>query len=321
VTLTVEKRRLLGADMAVVTVLPSDMPPVRYDGRIWIRVGPRRVLASEQEERILIEKRRQNIHPYDIYPVRGATIDDLDEEFFQIVYLKRAFARDVLAANNRTYAERLASLNMIMSPDDTTPTVTGILTLGNNPVKFLNDDYIQWVRIDGTKLGDTVLDAKEITGKIYDMIDEQVKLFRTYNRHAENISEVTGLGVAEDDYPAWALEQILHNALLHRNYEHALSPVQVYWYNDRVEITSPGGPVGKVSVQNFGTPGLISYRNANLATAMRDMRIIQHFGQGIATSQEAMKRNGNRPIQFEVDSLYVKAVLYKKTDKTFGKAR
>jgi len=43
--LSVEKRVLNGADMAVVTVMPSDMPPVKYDGRIWIRTGPRRSIA------------------------------------------------------------------------------------------------------------------------------------------------------------------------------------------------------------------------------------------------------------------------------------
>uniref|UniRef100_UPI0011785391 AlbA family DNA-binding domain-containing protein n=1 Tax=Crenothrix polyspora TaxID=360316 RepID=UPI0011785391 len=44
--LSVEKRNLKGADMAVITVLPSDMPPVKYEGRIWIRTGPRRAIAN-----------------------------------------------------------------------------------------------------------------------------------------------------------------------------------------------------------------------------------------------------------------------------------
>jgi ATP-dependent DNA helicase RecG len=54
--LSVEKRTLKGSEMAVVTVMPSDMPPVKYEGRIWIRTGPRRSIANEQEERILNEK-------------------------------------------------------------------------------------------------------------------------------------------------------------------------------------------------------------------------------------------------------------------------
>ena len=75
--MTVEKRYLKGADMAVVTVRPSDMPPVKYDGRIWIRTGPRRDKANAQDERILIEKRRYKNLPFQlqslaIYPRRSS---------------------------------------------------------------------------------------------------------------------------------------------------------------------------------------------------------------------------------------------------------
>jgi len=69
---SVEKRMLKGAEMAIVTVMPSDMPPVKYDGRIWIRTGPRRSIANEQEERVLNEKRRYKNLPFDIYPVPSA---------------------------------------------------------------------------------------------------------------------------------------------------------------------------------------------------------------------------------------------------------
>lgn len=54
-TLVVQKRRLKGAEIAVVIVQPADSPPVRFKGRVWIRVGPRRALATEQDERILNE--------------------------------------------------------------------------------------------------------------------------------------------------------------------------------------------------------------------------------------------------------------------------
>ena len=57
-TLTVSKHVLAGHEVAVVTVRPTDSPPVRDRGRTWIRVGPRRAVASLQDERILNEKRR-----------------------------------------------------------------------------------------------------------------------------------------------------------------------------------------------------------------------------------------------------------------------
>src|SRR6266404_3368841 len=57
-TIVVEKRVLKSAEMAVITVQPADAPPVIYDGRIWIRLGTRRGMATAQDERILNEKRK-----------------------------------------------------------------------------------------------------------------------------------------------------------------------------------------------------------------------------------------------------------------------
>jgi ATP-dependent DNA helicase RecG len=77
-TLSAMKQLLLGAEMAVITVQPADSPPVRYRGRIHIRIGPRRGVASAQDERILNEKRRHRDRPFDVQPVPSALLADLD---------------------------------------------------------------------------------------------------------------------------------------------------------------------------------------------------------------------------------------------------
>ena len=101
-TLTVSKHVLRGVEVAVVTVWPADSPPVRYKGRIWIRVGPRRATASAQDERILNEKRRHRDPHFDAQPVPTATLADLSRRRFEEEYLPSAFAVEVLAANDRT---------------------------------------------------------------------------------------------------------------------------------------------------------------------------------------------------------------------------
>jgi len=53
--ITVGKVSLPEGDVAVVEVTPSDLPPVRYKGRVWIRIGPSRRQANRQEERTLVE--------------------------------------------------------------------------------------------------------------------------------------------------------------------------------------------------------------------------------------------------------------------------
>ena len=67
-TMTVQKRTLNGCEMAVTIVEPSDAPPVRFQGRVWIRVGPRRAIATPEEERRLTERRRARELPFDRLP-------------------------------------------------------------------------------------------------------------------------------------------------------------------------------------------------------------------------------------------------------------
>ena len=56
----------------------------------------------------------------------------------------------------------------------------------------------------------------------------------------------------QPDYPLAALQQLVWNAVMHRSYENTNAPVRIYWYSDRIQITSPGGLYGKVNPENFG---------------------------------------------------------------------
>ena len=80
--MTVSKFSPGDGDVALVEVLPSDLPPVKYRGRVWIRVGPRRQVASEQEERLLAERRAALLTTFDARPCQGSSLDDLDTRLF-----------------------------------------------------------------------------------------------------------------------------------------------------------------------------------------------------------------------------------------------
>ncbi len=306
--LSVEKRVLKGAEIAVITVMPSDMPPVKYDGRIWIRTGPRRSCANAQEERILNEKRRYKNLPFDIYPVPPAKIVDLSRVIFESEYLPSAFASDVLEANNRSYEERLASCKFVASPDDTTPTVLGLLAIGKTPQDYLPGAYIQFLRIDGFELADPVIDEERIGGTIVEILRRAEEKLRSHNYVAVDITS-SPTHTKRMPYPPAAIQQILYNAVLHRTYESTNSPVRFYWFNDRIEINSPGGPYGSVTDENFGSPGITDYRNPNIGDVLKTFGFIQAFGRGIATARREMEKNGNPPPEFETNQSAVLCTL------------
>ena len=308
-TLTVAKRRLLGRDVAVVTVWPADAPPVRLDGRIWIRTGPRRGQASAQDERVLNEKRRYRDRSFDTHPVGGSSLDDLSRSYFENEYLPQAVARDVLELNGRSYEERLASLGMIAAVDEPTPTVVGLLTLGKSPRTWVPAAYVQFLRIRGTEWGDPVADEAEIDGNLDTMLrrlDEKLKATLTV---AVDFTSGSTTEVRATPYPLSALQQLARNGVMHRTYEGTNAPVRIYWFDDRIEISNPGGPYGAVTQENFGRPGASDYRNPILAGVLKNMGFVQRFGFGIAEARRAMAANGNPPPDFQVEATNVLVTL------------
>ena len=303
-TITVAKHTLHGQDVAVMTVAPADAPPVRYRGRIWIRAGPSRALASAQDERILNERRRHGEVPFDARPVRGATLADLDLPRFQYLYLPSAFDPEVLAANDRTMEERLAATKMIVAADEPVPTVLGILMLSPKPTHFLPGAYVQFLRFNGTERHDPIEDSLRCDAPLTDIIRDLDSTMRGHVR----ISVEVGSGTTEvrrATYALPALQELLRNAVMHRAYEGSNSPIHVRWFEDHVEIISPGGPYGEASVANFGQPRIVSYRNPNLADAMRVTGLVQRYGVGIPLARQALRENNQPEPTFEVDANHV----------------
>jgi ATP-dependent DNA helicase RecG len=300
-TLTVNKWHYKGAELAVITVWPSDAPPVRYDGRIRIRTGSRRTLASAQDERILNEKRRSKDKTFDAHPISDSSISDLNKTFFENEFLPQAIAEDVLSSNGRSYEERLASLGMISSVDNPTPTVLGILTLGKTPRSWLPGAYIQFLRINGTELSDPIIDNAEIDGTFETMLRQLDEKLKAHLAQSVNFTSGTAKEVLSAPYPLSALQQLTRNAVMHRIYEATNSPVRVYWFNDRIEITSPGGAYGMVTAENFGLPGYTDYRNPLIAAVLRTLGYVQRFGAGIGIAKKALSANGNPDPIFQID--------------------
>jgi len=308
-SLFVEKRVLLGAPMAVVTVLPSDSPPVRYEGRIWVRIGPRRGLANAQDERILNERRRFRDQPFDTHPIAGCPLAELSRSVFENDYLPRAVAFDVLAANERSYEQRLASTGMVASVDDPTPTVLGLLTLGTSARSWVPCAYIQFLRIRGTEWGDPVADEMEIDGTLEQTLRRLDDKLRATLATAVDFTSGSTVEERRSAYPLVALQQLARNAVMHRTYEHTNAPVRVYWFDDRIEITNPGGPFGSVTQANFGLPGFADYRNPSIAGVLKTLGFAQRFGFGIADARKALAANGNPALEFQVEPATVLATV------------
>ena len=303
-SLTVQKRRLNECEVAVVTVEPSASPPVRYQGRVWVRIGPSVREGSAEDERLLGERRRAADLPFDSRPVDGMEIEDLDLNFLRDHYFPAAVATEVLESNQRSFELQLRSLRLIQARR---PTWSAILAFGRDPQGPLPGAIVQFLRIDGTEITDSIRHQKQLTGRLDDIVR---RLNDLLDLSVSIRTKVVGTRreVQQPDYPVDALRQLAYNAVMHRSYEGTNTPIRVYWYSDRVEISSPGGLYGRMTRENFGR-GDTDYRNPLLAEIMHNLGFAQRFGLGIPLARKLLAENGNPEPEFHFEPTRVVATV------------
>ncbi len=292
-------------EVAVLEVMPSDLPPVRFKGQVWIRVGPRRAVASETEERRLTERRISHARTFDARPCLGSTVADLAADLFVNLYRQLAVAEAVIAANHRELQQQLAALRFF-DPTHQCPTNAGILLFAKNPRFWLPGGYLQFLRLSGVLLRpENVLIEKEIQGDLLTVLRE-LDILIDSQISARPIPQTTLREQCVADYPRFALRELLMNAVMHRDYE-ATAPIRFYWFADRIEVQNPGSLYGEASRDNF--PRQNAYRNPVIAEAMKTLGYVNRYGSGIERAQETLHANGNPPAVFAFEDTFFLATL------------
>ena len=281
-------------EIAIVEVQPHHLPPVRYKGRICIRVGPRKGIANEAQDQILIERRIAAAKPFDTQPCLGSTLADLATDLFLNTYRAEAIAAEVIRENHRTLEHQMASLRLF-DLERNCPTHAAILLFAKDPLQWLPHAYVQYVKFAGTTLTDEALLEKRFSGDLLSML-------RSLDAFIEQLPDGRPVAVSalrEEmvfDYPKLALRELLMNSIMHRSYQ-AASPIRFYQYADRLEIQSPGPLYGEATPANF--PAQTSYRNPAVAEALKVLGFVNRFGRGVLRAQEALRKNGSPEAQFE----------------------
>lgn len=311
-SMIVEKVELEEGPVVVVEVQPAHFPPVKYKGRICVRVGPRRGVANEDDERKLFEKRASHVQTFDAMPCLGSSLADLDIMLFKQLYLPKAYPEDVLENDRRDVKYQLQSLGFYDMKHDC-PTYAGILMFGNNIERRLPGAYVQYVRFSGAGRGADIANDYKFSGNLMTILN-QLDTFVSTSIAKSRPVPVSALREENIvDYPAWAIRELLMNAVCHRDYE-GNGPIQFYQYDDRIEILNPGGLYGKANPKNF--PWVNDYRNGVIAEAMKVMGFVNRFSRGVQRVQEELidNKNGEADFNLELETAFlVKVGISKKS--------
>lgn len=297
--MSVERFEFEDGDLLVAEVSPSLVPPVRYRGRTFIRIGPRRDIATEAEERILFGRRTSYMATFDAIPCFGATIDSIDVDYIKAKYLPQVIDTEVLASDNRDIKEQLSSIHLFDLEHDC-PTNAAIILFGNDPQYFLHGCYVQYVHFAGKDRGSEIVNERQIKGSLCKMLPQ----LESFVRDAVVTARPVSISMLREktllNYPDLALRELLMNACMHRDYQSNM-PIRLYQYEDRIEILNAGGLYGEARPENF--PTVNDYRNPIVAEAMRGLKYVNMFNRGIQRVKNLLKENGNPEPIFTVDKI------------------
>lgn len=294
--MSVERFEFVEGDLLVVEVSPALVPPVRYRGRTFIRIGPRRDIATESEERVLLEKRTSYMATFDATPCFGSSLKDIDVQFIKDKYLPQIIDTDILIADKRPLQEQLAAIHLYDITNDC-PTNAAIILFGKNASFFLHGCYVQYVHFAGEDTGSEILNERRIRGSLCSILPK----LESFVKDAIVTARPMPVSMLREqivfNYPELALRELLMNACMHRDYQSNM-PIRIYQFSNRIEIINAGGLYGEARPENF--PTVNDYRNPIIAEAMRGMKYVNMFNRGIQRVKTMLRENGNPEPIFDV---------------------
>ena len=162
----------------------------------------------------------------------------------------------------------------------------GVLT---NAGKLMTDQHTvynsrmfctRWNGLEKGSIFDDALDDKEYEGNLIYLLKSGSEFIRN-NSKVRFVKEAQ-YRVDKPDYAERAVTEALVNALIHRDYIVLGSEIHIDMFDDRVEITSPGGMFGGGSIQEYDIYSIRSMRrNPVIADLFHRMKYMERRGSGL----------------------------------------
>ncbi|HCL13975.1 MAG TPA: transcriptional regulator, partial [Pseudomonas sp.] len=258
----------------MVVTVPDGLnkPYMDLQGRVWVKSGSdkRHVTAREELQRLF---QRAGLVYADVVPVAGTSVADLDEKAFAAYFNRRYGQGSELAG--LPLEQLLQNLGL---GDGCELTLAGLLLFGRQPQRWRPAFQVKAVAFPGTSLADSrYLDSEDISGTLLEQFKGSFAFIRRNLHHVQRGRGFNTLG--ELEIPEVALEELLVNALIHRDYFTSAS-IRILVFADRVEIASPGHLPDSLSVEAI-RQGRTNRRNPTLTEHAAQILPYRGLGSGI----------------------------------------
>jgi ATP-dependent DNA helicase RecG len=287
----IERVDVNGIPIIAVRVEKRTGPPYENNsGQCYVRVGAAKQLAKPQQRARLLQQ--SGLHHFDETPVAGTTLADLDREAFRNYFEK--ISRQPLEATGVSLEQLLEGTRVATTVDDVLRlTVAGLLVFGREPQRYIRQSRITAVRFLGNDSTADRLNPQELTGTLPQLVHQAGDYVKLYNGV---YSQVEGFVRRERPFcPEEVLREAVVNAVAHRDYSIAGSPIRLFFFDNHLEIRSPGRLPNSMTLESIRFYNHES-RNPLLAQFLNRLGFMEEFGTGIPNMIRLMRsHNGTEP--------------------------
>lgn len=280
------------------------------DGRVLIRSGARNRPLGGQE--ILRLASAKSTGDFEAEVVPGTTRDSFSREMIEEYLTKRA--ERTKRPYNGKVDDLLQEIGALTAEGK--PTVGGILMFSEYPQQWLPQSSVVFAKFVGTTpRGESGLAGysrrEELTGPLPRLIEASWNII--WSEMAVS-AVVKGLEREEKtEYPQFAVREAIVNAICHRDYRLRGRRIELRMYSDRLEVISPGGLPGFITVENIKDEHFS--RNPRIVNGLFQWGYIEELGLGIDRMIEVMEQAGHQPPMFDARPYSFAVTLFNEREK------
>jgi ATP-dependent DNA helicase RecG len=246
-------------------------PYADNDGVFWVKSGAdkRRVTSREEIQRMF--QSAELIHADEV-PVNDATSEDIDMKHFSSFFIKQ-YGESI----EETEVPLVQLLNNLGLARDTKLNLAGLMLFGRDPQRYRPAFVVKAVSFFGIDPAhDLYRDSQDIDGCLRDLYKETIAFLMRNLRRVQNGKGFNTVGDLE--VPPVALEELVANMLLHRDY-FTSAPWRVFIFDNRIELISPGALPNSITVENIRN-GVSIIRNPLIASFATKANELPYRGLG-----------------------------------------
>ena len=270
--------------LVMVITIPEGIskPYSDNEGVFWVKSGANKRRVTAREEILRMLQSSDLVHADEI-PVMESTHKDLDMDKFD-VFIRKQYGdslNEVLQKGGITLGQLLSNLRLARG---SMLNLAGIMLFGSNPQRFRPQFIVKGVSFFGNDpAGTRYRDSQDFRGNLPGLYKGAMSFLTRNLRWLQNGKGFNTEG--EMEAPPTALEELVVNMLLHRDY-FISAPWRIMIFDNRIEIISPGALPNNLTIENIRS-GVSVIRNPLIASFATKELPYRGIGTGILRAMAA----------------------------------